>query len=37
VEEAMISTERFEELVEEALASIPDEFWQVVDNLAVTV
>ncbi|MDI9548238.1 MAG: metallopeptidase family protein [Chloroflexota bacterium] len=33
----MISTERFEELVEEALASIPDEFWQVVDNLAVTV
>ncbi len=33
----MISTERFEELVDEALASIPDEFWQVVDNLAVTV
>jgi len=35
--QAMISTERFEELVDEALASIPDEFWQVVDNLAVTV
>jgi predicted Zn-dependent protease with MMP-like domain len=33
----MISTQRFEELVEEALDSIPDEFWAVVDNLAVTV
>jgi predicted Zn-dependent protease with MMP-like domain len=33
----MISNERFEELVDEALASIPDDFWQVVENLAVTV
>lgn len=33
----MISKERFEELVEEALDSIPDEFWNVVDNLVVTV
>lgn len=33
----MISAERFEELVDEALDSIPDEFWAVVDNLAVTV
>ncbi len=33
----MISLDRFEELVEEALDSIPDEFWAVVDNLAVTV
>ena len=33
----MISIDRFEELVEEALDSIPDEFWAVVDNLAVTV
>jgi predicted Zn-dependent protease with MMP-like domain len=33
----MISQERFEDLVQEALESIPDEFWAVVDNLAVTV
>ncbi len=33
----MISTERFEELVDEALTSIPDEFWKVVDNLGVMV
>lgn len=33
----MISAQRFEELVDEALASIPDEFWAVVDNLAVMV
>ena len=33
----MISFERFEDLVQEALASIPDQFWAVVDNLAVTV
>lgn len=33
----MISSERFEQLVDEALSSIPDEFWEVVDNLAVTV
>lgn len=32
-----VSRERFEELVEEALESIPDEFWRVIDNLAVTV
>jgi predicted Zn-dependent protease with MMP-like domain len=34
---ARISRERFEELVEEALDSIPDELWRVIDNLAVTV
>lgn len=33
----MISAERFEVLVEEALDSIPEQFWDVVDNLAVTV
>ncbi len=33
----MISSERFEQLVEEALDSIPDEFWAVVDNLGVQV
>lgn len=33
----MISEERFELLVEEALDSIPEEFWAVVDNLAVEV
>jgi predicted Zn-dependent protease with MMP-like domain len=32
-----VSRERFEELVEEALSSIPDAFWSVIDNLAVTV
>jgi predicted Zn-dependent protease with MMP-like domain len=32
-----VSLERFEELVEEALESIPDEFWAVIDNVAVTV
>lgn len=32
-----VSRERFEELVEEALESIPDELWRVIDNLAVTV
>ncbi len=32
-----ISRERFESLVEEALESIPDTFWQVIANLAVTV
>ena len=31
------SRERFEELVEEALESIPDKLWSVVENLAVTV
>jgi predicted Zn-dependent protease with MMP-like domain len=34
---SMISRERFEELVEEALASIPEELWDAVDNLAVMV
>jgi predicted Zn-dependent protease with MMP-like domain len=33
----LISLERFEELVDEALASIPSEFWDVIDNLAVMV
>jgi predicted Zn-dependent protease with MMP-like domain len=32
-----ISRERFEELVQEALDSIPDTLWNAVDNLAVTV
>jgi predicted Zn-dependent protease with MMP-like domain len=32
-----VSRERFEELVDEALASIPDEFWDVIDNLVVLV
>jgi len=32
-----VSLERFEELVDEALASIPDELWDVIDNLAVMV
>ncbi len=32
-----VSRERFEELVDEALATIPDEFWDVIDNLAVMV
>ncbi|HXF63559.1 MAG TPA: metallopeptidase family protein [Caldilineaceae bacterium] len=32
-----VSRERFEELVEEALESIPDSFWDVIDNLVVTV
>lgn len=34
---ARIRRERFEELVDEALASIPDEFWNVIDNVAVMV
>lgn len=34
---AGVSRERFEELVDEALAEIPDEFWNVIDNLAVMV
>lgn len=32
-----ISPERFEELVMEALDEIPDELWNVVDNVAVAV
>jgi predicted Zn-dependent protease with MMP-like domain len=32
-----ITRERFEELVQEALDSIPDELWNMIDNLAVTV
>jgi predicted Zn-dependent protease with MMP-like domain len=34
---AYISRERFEELVEEALDSIPNELWDSIDNLGVTV
>jgi predicted Zn-dependent protease with MMP-like domain len=32
-----LSPQRFEELVEEALADIPDELWNAIDNVAVTV
>jgi predicted Zn-dependent protease with MMP-like domain len=32
-----VTRERFEELVQEALDSIPDELWDSIDNLAVTV
>lgn len=32
-----VSLERFEELVEEALDDIPEELWEVIDNLAVMV
>lgn len=32
-----VSRERFEDLVEEAVDSIPDELWNSVDNLAITV
>jgi predicted Zn-dependent protease with MMP-like domain len=32
-----VSFERFEELVEEALATIPQHFWDGIDNLVVTV
>lgn len=32
-----VTRERFEELVEEALDSIPPEFWNVIDNLVITV
>ncbi len=32
-----LSTQRFEDLVEAALAQIPDELWACVDNLVVTV
>lgn len=32
-----ISRRRFEELVAEAIEEIPDELWDVVDNVAVTV
>jgi predicted Zn-dependent protease with MMP-like domain len=35
--ETWISRERFEELVDEALAQIPDAFWDVIENLAVVV
>jgi predicted Zn-dependent protease with MMP-like domain len=31
------SRQRFEEIVEEALASIPDELWKLIDNVAVMV
>ncbi len=31
------AAERFEELVEEALAEIPDALWQAIDNVAVMV
>lgn len=33
----LVGRERFEELVQEALDSIPDALWDAVDNLAVTV
>ncbi|MEZ4617086.1 MAG: hypothetical protein R2867_16480 [Caldilineaceae bacterium] len=32
-----ISLERFEDLVEEAIESIPDALWENIDNLAVVV
>ncbi len=32
-----VPTERFEELVADALDGIPDELWRLVDNLAVVV
>lgn len=32
-----IARERFEELVQEALDSIPDELWDAIDNLGITV
>ena len=33
----LVARERFEELVQEALDSIPDELWNSIDNLGVTV
>jgi predicted Zn-dependent protease with MMP-like domain len=35
--ESLISRDRFEELVEEAIESIPDDLWSEVENLVVTV
>jgi predicted Zn-dependent protease with MMP-like domain len=35
--EAWITNTRFEELVQEALETIPDALWQAIDNVAVTV
>jgi predicted Zn-dependent protease with MMP-like domain len=32
-----VARERFEELVQQALDSIPDELWNLIDNLVVTV
>ncbi len=32
-----VSRRRFEELVDEALQEIPDELWNLIDNVAVTV
>jgi len=37
VEQQRISRERFEELVSEALESIPDALWERIDNLAIMV
>jgi predicted Zn-dependent protease with MMP-like domain len=34
---SIITRERFEELVQEALDSIPEELWNSIENLAVTV
>ena len=34
---AVVSFERFEELVEEALGEIPDALWEVIENVAVMV
>lgn len=36
-DEPRVSDERFEELVEEALNEIPDELWNMIDNVGVTV
>jgi|SRR3954451_8593755 len=33
----LVARERFEELVQEALDTIPDELWNSIDNLGVTV
>jgi predicted Zn-dependent protease with MMP-like domain len=33
----LVARQRFEELVQEALDSIPDELWNSIDNLGVTV
>ncbi len=34
---SQVALERFEELVQEALDSIPNELWNMIDNLVVTV
>lgn len=37
MQESIITVARFEELVDEALHDIPEQLWQAIDNVAVTV